>query len=259
MDQSLRSSLFPSPLCGADSTLPEARDAEYLSEVLQLTAHALETYLEDLLAKAERFGVTLAHLSSANVVSDNRNTSGAESNVTLGTSHARSVSSGSQASERTVPITSSSRNGNNIADKILKRAWTRGLSFAHYDRYLSEVEQNLDQPKLLASPATEADATPGIFGVGANKRYRSIRSSILKLRGRNWSKTARCFESATMWVNTSCPAVKCIHGQAIGAMDLANDSSQFLQRMPRRLGTKRFVAKTALRPQLLFRLLRYHD
>jgi len=208
MDQSLRSSLFPGPSCGADNALLEARDAEYLSEVLQLTAHALETYLEGLLAKAERFGVTLAQLSSANVMSENRNTSGAESNITLGTSHVRSVSSGSQGSESTVPTSSSSKNGHNIADKILKRAWTRGLSFAHYDRYLSEVEQNLDQPKFLVSPATEADATPGVFGMGTNKSYRSIRSSILKLRGKSWSKTARCSESTTMWVNTSCLAVK---------------------------------------------------
>jgi hypothetical protein len=164
-----------------------------------MSADGYDVYLQNLIIKAANLGISFARSAAANSLSDNHNTSGAESNATLDTSHARSVSTGSQGSASTTLTSHSSNNGHNITGKILVRRRPRGLSFAQYERYLSHINPNLGQPKFLASPPSEAEAAPSLFGMGTKKSYRSIRKSLSKIRGR--STTSPCPEPLILWVN----------------------------------------------------------
>ncbi|KAI0388473.1 IBR domain-containing protein [Xylariaceae sp. FL0594] len=254
MDSSLRSSLLPGPAWSAGGALSDAQESDYLIQVLQITAPALQTYLDGLLAKAERFGLTLAQLSAENTVTETSSTlvrSGPDTNGPLDASHVRSVSADSRsASASTAKTTYSSKNGHGITESLRKRPWTLGLSFTHYERYLADVvDQNLDQPMFLTSPATAGTVTsPGIFGMGTYKSYRSIRNSILKLRDKAWSNTARCSETATI----SCTACRedsvpdaslrrlpCGHSYCSGCLGIMiNQASTEESRMPPRCCTQ---------------------
>ncbi|KAI3320769.1 IBR domain-containing protein [Xylariaceae sp. AK1471] len=192
MAQSLRSFPFPDGFHGVDHTLPEARDADYHNEVLLMSADSHDSYLDNLIMKAANLGISFAQSSTANSLSNNHNNSGAESNATLDTSHARSVSTGSQGSASTTLTSHSSNDGHNFTGKILTRRRSRGLSFRQYERYLSQINPNLGQPKFLASPPPEVEAAPSLFSMTTRKSYKSIRKNLSKIRGR--SKTPSCPE-----------------------------------------------------------------
>ncbi|KAI8632977.1 IBR domain-containing protein [Xylariaceae sp. FL1651] len=198
----LREFPFPDRSHGADDTLPEAREAEYQSEVLQLSAESPEAYLNNLIMKAANLNISLSRPSTATSMTDKHNPSSAESSATLDTSHARTVSTGSQESASTTLTSYSSNDGHDFTGKILIRRRSRGISFTQYESYLTQINPNLGQPKFLALPSPDVEPTPSLFSASSRKRYVSIRKSISKIRGKR--KTASCLEPLTI----SCSACR---------------------------------------------------
>ncbi len=182
MARLLRTFPLPDQSHGVANTLPELRDADYQDEVLQLSADDHDAYLDSLIMKAAELGISFSRPPSTGSTPDNHDTSGAESNATLDTTHARTVSTGSEASASTAMTSHSSNNGHIYPGKILTRRRSRGLTFAQYESYLSHIKPNLGQSKFSASPQVEP--TPSIFGMGTSKGYYVIREGISKLRSR---------------------------------------------------------------------------
>ncbi|KAI0877861.1 hypothetical protein GGS24DRAFT_62600 [Hypoxylon argillaceum] len=185
--QELRGFPFPDRFRGA-ADLPELGDPEYQNEVFQFSADNHEAYLERLITKAADLGISVSRSPSTHSVPDNHNSSGAESNVTLNTTHARTVSAGSRASASTTLTLHSSNYGHNHTSKILPRRRSRGLTFMRYDNYLSHFTPNSGQPKFLALPS--ADSAPSVFSMTTIKGYKIIRERVSKLRGRKKKTTA---------------------------------------------------------------------
>lgn len=194
MDESLRSYLFPDGLHDVVDTLPEARDSDYHIEVLKMSTDRYEAYLNSLIMKATNLGISIA-----------RNTSVAESNATVDTNHARSESTQSQGSASTTLTLHSFDDGRNFTGRILPRRRSRALSFSQYGRYLSDINPSLGQPKFISSSPSspsELERTPSLFSMTTKKSYRSLRKSILKIRGA--SREAPCSEPLIMWVYIGC-------------------------------------------------------
>ncbi|ORY67309.1 uncharacterized protein BCR38DRAFT_337342 [Pseudomassariella vexata] len=165
-----------------DGTPPELVEADFLSEVLQVQADDAESFLDDLLDKAARLGISLSRPSTALSTADKPtgyNTSGADSSVTLDTSHARTTSTGSQRSVSTTLTAPSSTDGN-----ILRHKTSRSLTFAQYEKYLSQINPNLNQPKFLADAPPERYTPVSLFSVSTEKSYLGIRNGLSKMRRR---------------------------------------------------------------------------
>ncbi|KAI2779848.1 hypothetical protein F4815DRAFT_174485 [Daldinia loculata] len=165
-----------------DDTLPELREADYLTQVLQLSSEKTEAYLNELIMKATTLGITISRPSSAR---NKRNPSGAKSSITIDTNHARTASTGSEGSASTTLTSYSSTNGYPEATgRSIARKRSKALTFAQYENYLAQADPNLNQPKFISPSPTESESTPSIFSVGMNKSYLSFRRGLSKLRRR---------------------------------------------------------------------------
>ncbi|GAW23288.1 hypothetical protein ANO14919_128430 [Xylariales sp. No.14919] len=204
MAQSLRTFPFPDRPHGVADTLPELRDVDYQNEVLQLPTQLPtddhDAYLERLITRAANLGISFSRPPSAASTPDNHDSSGAESNATLDTTHVRTISTGSGASASTTRTSHSSNNGHSHTGNILTRRRSRGLTFAQYETYISHIKPTLGQSKFSTPPQVEP--TPGLFSVGRRKSYTVIQHSISKLRGKR--KPAAPSESSII----SCSACR---------------------------------------------------
>ncbi|KAI1163571.1 hypothetical protein F5B18DRAFT_311541 [Nemania serpens] len=191
MAQELRSFLYPDRPRGATnarSSLPELREADYLNEVLELSADSQEAYLDRLIMKAANLGISFSRSPSTSSIPDNHNSSGAEPDATPDATRARTVSAGSRASgSTTITSRSSNHNGHSHSGNILTRRRSRGLTFVQYESYLSHFKPSPGQLKFLPSPPAESD--PSLFSVSKRKSYKILCESVSKLRGRKKSAT----------------------------------------------------------------------
>ncbi|KAI0487458.1 hypothetical protein F4859DRAFT_256880 [Xylaria cf. heliscus] len=187
MAQELRSFLFPDRPHGVTNLVPELREADYEKEVFKSSIDSHEVYLNGLIMKAEKLGISFPRPPSINSMPDNHDTSGAGSNTTLDVTRARTISTGSQASANTSLTSHSSNNGHGHASKALTRKRSQGLTFMQYESYLSHIKPNIGPSKFLASPV--AESTPSVFSVSTRKSYKILRESILKLRERRKAVT----------------------------------------------------------------------
>lgn len=181
------------------TALAELNDSDYTLEVLQSrdTLLASEMELEQALrTKAEALGIpTRPHTPI-------RNISGTEANSPL-SSHARNTSSGSEDSTDTALTTMPPSPTAPCAEPSLPpspRTRTRCLTFSQYDKYLAQVEPNLNQPKFPKQTISTADVVPNIFSVTSRRSVVSITNGI-KARVR-WRKRASMPTTATMY---ACP------------------------------------------------------
>ncbi|KAI0802445.1 hypothetical protein GGR55DRAFT_692149 [Xylaria sp. FL0064] len=182
MARFLRTFPLPDGAHGAADTLPELRDADYHDEVLQRSVGDYKVYFDGLIMKATELGISFSRPPSASSMPDNHDTSGAESNATIDTTHARTISTGSGASASTAMTSHSSNDGYGHTGKILTRRRSRGLTFAQYESYLSLIIPSLGQSRTSAS--SQVEPTPSVFSIGTRKRYNAIREGISKLRAR---------------------------------------------------------------------------
>ncbi|KAI1764879.1 hypothetical protein GGR53DRAFT_519966 [Hypoxylon sp. FL1150] len=170
---------------GTDGTPPELRNADYLSQVLQLSPEKTEAYFDELIRKAANLGIAISRPSSAGSMDDKRNLSGAESSITVDTNHARTASTGSQGSVST-DLTSHSSNNEypEHLGRIITRKRSRALTFTQYEIYLTQVHPTLNQPKFMSPPTTETESAPSLFSVSTSRSYISLKRGLSKLRRR---------------------------------------------------------------------------
>ncbi|KAI0886130.1 uncharacterized protein GGS22DRAFT_160000 [Annulohypoxylon maeteangense] len=168
-----------------DGSPPELREADYSSQVLQLSSEKTEAYLNELIMKATNLGIAISRPSSTTSVDNKRNPSGTESSITVDTNHALNTSTGSQGSIRINLTPDSLQNGHSeIAGRIVARKRSRALTFGQYETYLAEVDPTLKQNKFLSQSSTETESAPSIFSASTNISYVSLKRGFSKLRRR---------------------------------------------------------------------------
>jgi hypothetical protein len=166
--------------------------------VLQLPSGKSEDCIEhELIARARRLGIAPSPSSSHNA-SDKRYTSSAESASTVPTYHVRTFSTASNDSASTALTVQSSiftPPSPEVAPAAAndKRPPPRNLNFSHYDKYLTQIDKNLDQPKfrnsiLASSAATTDPSSKSLFSVSTRRSLASVKSNIKhKIRWRRKS------------------------------------------------------------------------
>ncbi|KAK2032978.1 IBR domain-containing protein [Colletotrichum zoysiae] len=174
------------------AVLPSTEDdeAEYLAQVLHLAPEGSEAAIEEeLFAKANALGISVSRLSH-----EKRNTSSAESQTsTVATQHVRTFSTTSRNSASTtltshpslhaVPVTT------DTTPHSLARKRSKSLGFSQYDKYLSQIDPNIDQPKIqrISPSIAHGASTHSIFSVSSRRSYFSIKEGIRKIRRKRTS------------------------------------------------------------------------
>ncbi|KAH6710079.1 IBR domain-containing protein [Verticillium dahliae] len=166
---------------------PELNDTDYYNHVLHLPGPEAQTALQrDLLAKAASLGIKLPeHMLSTD---QKRNTSSAESQgSTIATYHARTFSSTSSASASTALTSRSLLVDNNDSEASLKvgsAKRAKNTSFTYYDRYLTQIDPNLDQPKFLKSHSVELpdNSAQSLFSVSTRRSFINIKDGLRRIR-----------------------------------------------------------------------------
>ncbi|KAF3357301.1 hypothetical protein HYQ45_005199 [Verticillium longisporum] len=166
---------------------PELNDTDYYNHVLHLPGPEAQIALQrDLLAKAASLGIKLPeHMLSTD---QKRNTSSAESQgSTIATYHARTFSSTSSASASTALTSRSLLVDNNDSEASLKvgsAKRAKNTSFTYYDRYLTQIDPNLDQPKFLKSHSVELpdNSAQSLFSVSTRRSFINIKDGLRRIR-----------------------------------------------------------------------------
>lgn len=170
------------PVETADTTnLPELSDAAYFNDVLCLPVEKSEAHVDDeLIARARQLGISIPD------VSDKRYTSSAESASTAPTYHARTFSTGSNNSTSTALTVHSSIFAPAVSDvniseeKPKQKQRPPSLSFAQYDKYLTQVDKNLDQPKIknVSISTANESSSKSLFSVSTKRSLASVKSVV---------------------------------------------------------------------------------
>ncbi|OLN96437.1 putative E3 ubiquitin-protein ligase rbrA 1 [Colletotrichum chlorophyti] len=163
---------------------PEDDEAEYVTKVLLSTSTSEAAVEEELLAKATALGISLTRISP-----DKRNTSSAESHAsTVATQHVRTFSNASRDSASTNLTSQPSENAVTLAADLpshsLTRKRSKSLTFSQYDKYLSQLDPNIHQPKIQKTPppAPLDTSNHSLFSVTSRRSYFSIKDGIRKIR-----------------------------------------------------------------------------
>ncbi|ROW16383.1 hypothetical protein VPNG_02727 [Cytospora leucostoma] len=164
------------------SPLDELDDADFIDEVLR-SGHSEEHLAQELIAKATALGISIPRPPSP---VGNGSHARAESDATFSSSHARNTSSGSgETTDAAIPANQSERPGSSAGAPVEPthpqpgpRPRSRSLNFSTYDKYLSQVEPNLCQPKFLKHTPAPTDSHPGIFGGRTRHSYISIKNGL---------------------------------------------------------------------------------
>ncbi|OHF03436.1 IBR domain-containing protein [Colletotrichum orchidophilum] len=181
-------------------TTPEDGEAEYSAQVLRLSSQRSEAIVEEeLLAKATALGISTSRFSH-----DKRNTSSAESQTsTIATQHVRTFSTASRGSASTTLTSHPSLNAVPIAADVppqsLARKRSKSLSFSQYDKYLSQIDPNMHQPKIQKTPPPIPHDTSAhsLFSVTSRRSYFSIKEGMRKIR---WKRKSGLLESTIIMI-----------------------------------------------------------
>lgn len=176
----------------------ELNDAAFIVEVL-LSGHTEEQLEDELVAKATALGVSIPRPPSP---AEKHDYSGADSDATLSSDHARNTSpdSGETAvahvtsGQSSQPDTSANPQGP-IHTQPGPRARSRSLNFSTYDKYLSQVEPNLCQPKFLRRTPAPTGSAPNVLSFRTRMSYISIKNGLKT--GVLWKKRP-CISSVTL-------------------------------------------------------------
>ncbi|KAI8274003.1 hypothetical protein K4K60_010146 [Colletotrichum sp. SAR11_57] len=186
--------MAPSP---AALPSPEDDEADYLDQVLRLSTQTTEAAIdEELVAKATALGISTSGLTPENT------DAGPESRAsTVATQHVRTFSTASRNSAsttltshpslNTAPFTAATAD---VPPNSLARKRSKSLTFSHYDKYLSQLDPNIHQPKIQKAPlpAVLDPSTHSLFSVSTRRSYFSIKEGIRKIR---WKRRSALMES----------------------------------------------------------------
>lgn len=140
------------------STMAEFNDTDYWRDVLLLDAESTEDLIDKkIIQQAAILGVEIAPPSKGHI-------SLCDSSVTVESRHARTGSTGSQAS---VSTDATSR----YSSDVRKKENRQSTSFVEYDKFL-------EQGQTGAFLAAASEPAPSIFSVSTRKSYSSIRSNF---------------------------------------------------------------------------------
>jgi hypothetical protein len=157
-----RSLLLAGPV-NRHARLPELRDSDYIREVLARPDGVTEADLEqELVSRAVALGIEWAISGGPNT--HEQGTPAVEILDGPDSQQARVTSTGSdEAADTGEPLPTS----DHAATRPLTptngsmRRRSRSLSFSQYERYISQVDPALDQPKFLGAAHGKSDATAG--------------------------------------------------------------------------------------------------
>ncbi|KAK0729911.1 hypothetical protein B0H67DRAFT_638475 [Lasiosphaeris hirsuta] len=140
----------------APSRPPELSDLEYFRDVFGHSSSITEADLEQVLAaKASALGVELPVPRCS--ITEDPNTSAGESADTLVSHHGRTASTSSNGTTNTCLTSQTSHNSTVIpaalteSANVLARKRSKSLTFSQYEKYLSQLDPTLSQPKFLGS------------------------------------------------------------------------------------------------------------
>lgn len=181
------------------AALAELNDVDYLVEVLQPEDNVSEEEIaKGLATRAEALGIAIrphTPLEHSNI--------GAGSDTTAASTHVRNTSAGSNETTDTAlttpssPTTACPESLDQANLSTSPRARPRCLTFSQYDKYLAQVEPNLNQPRFIKQTIPMTDTTASIFSVSTRKSVVSIKNGIkAKVR---WKKRASV-SNAMMYV-----------------------------------------------------------
>lgn len=180
-----RPSLYPRDPVDA----PQLRDADYVREVLRRPDAATEADIEEeLVARAAALGIELPAAERSDA--QEPTTHARDSADAPDLQHGRTVSAGSNATVADSGMTSQNSHHaaalspSALTEASLRRR-SRSLSFSQYDKYLSQVDPALDQPKFLRPNEGKAERSAGVvIRSGTRKAVKGLTRSITTRLGR---------------------------------------------------------------------------
>lgn len=259
--------MAPSPLSPAladpadnpTNSPPELSDADYLRQVLlvQPGDNRSEGDIDrELIEKASVLGVELpigTRLDDGDDDDGGPNyTSAAESDDTLIIQHGRTISTSSNATSNSgltsrqsavIPAT--------LTESATARRRSRSLTFSHYEKYLGQINQALDQPRFQRPNAEKTERYGGLLRRSGSTRkgVQELKRSITnRLKKRKPNPSSATPMQVTLFLFFISPRV------------FVTNATQPLYLLSRRLfERKQYSSNVAMRPQLLPRLSRGHD
>lgn len=183
-------SLLPEAMASAVTRPPELVDPAYVQEVLGEPEGRTEQDIDvALAARAAELGVEMEALNSRTSTDEGPKTGSIETSPSVAPRRARSVST---ASIRSTSTDLTSQNSISLPATLsessprLMRRRSKGLSFSQYDKYLSQVEPNLTQPKFLPQCPTKPERPLSVFSMTSKISVKDLKRGIaIKLR---WKK-----------------------------------------------------------------------
>lgn len=166
-------------------------DAAYNTRVLALSGGKTESQLDDeLQLRAQKYGLPMK--GSFQISIDKRYTSSAESASSAQSPHTRTFSTASNNSACTALTSTSSLfapAGTKVSPKGKDYRATKNLNFSQYEKYLSQVDKNLDQPKFRRTAVTPPEVSArSLFSVSTKRSIFSLKSGVKnKIRWRRRS------------------------------------------------------------------------
>ncbi|KAK4229918.1 ribonucleases P/MRP protein subunit POP1 [Podospora fimiseda] len=209
---------------------PELSDVDYLREVLLVqSADITEDVIErELVDKAAALGVDLP-IGRRLVYEELNHVSADDSAETLIIQHNRTISTSSNA---TTTSGLTSRHSTVISATLTEsssvRRRSRSLTFSHYEKYLSQINPALDQPRFHRLYADKAERSGGLLRrSGTRKGVQELKRSItnrLKKRKPNPSSATPipcicCREDFTRDNNT-LQTLPCGHTYCVGCLEV---------------------------------------
>ncbi|KAH7158032.1 hypothetical protein B0J13DRAFT_186791 [Dactylonectria estremocensis] len=157
---------------GASATVPELRDPDYVTAVLQLPQGRTESQIhDDLIAKANALGI------STEAATSKRITSSVESASTV--YNARTFSMLSGGSTSTALTAHSSLFAPTTPDlRVASVRESKDLSFAQYDRYLSILDPHHNPNKFLREPPQPDPTAQSVFSGKTKRSLFSVKSGL---------------------------------------------------------------------------------
>jgi hypothetical protein len=174
--------------------LPGHDDDEYEIKVLQLRPDQTEDDLDyELSIRVAELGIDLATAPDAATPP----AAPIPSTPTTPTNHNRTSSTETQETTSTVPTSpasvqsptrpTTSRTNSASTANVLQRKRAKTLSFSYYDKYISEVDPNLTQPKFVPPSPGAADAVghghghrghERTFSAGSKASYTTLKRGL---------------------------------------------------------------------------------
>ena len=171
--------LAPAKMGEAADDTPELDDARYMRQVLRQPEGVTEADLDrHLAAKATALGIDVPeHMPFS---ADKSSPLRAEPSTTINTLHARTPSMGSNGTASSYSAAPATPTTPVLDDSLaLTKRRPRSINFHSYERYLTQVDPNLTQPKFVHPPPPKPPERAGsLFSVSSRRSVQEFRRSI---------------------------------------------------------------------------------